>query len=120
MAGISGRHGARFHEWCAEDADIYVQPPARCPCPTGWILKLWKAPYGLHQSPVTLREEVNAWFRGNKHSAVDSAETIRIVRDMDCMLMAFCIRLLTFHLFRSDSRNVLTSSQEARVCLSGK
>ena len=63
--------------------DIYIQPPLRYPCPIGWVLKLLKALYGLHHSPVKYKKEVLAWFKENKYSTstVNSAETIWILRD---------------------------------------
>ena len=33
-----------------DDVDIYINPPARYPCPVGWVLKLLRAIYGLHQA----------------------------------------------------------------------
>jgi len=47
------------------DVDIYVQPPARYPCPPGHVLKLLKAVYGLHQAPPKFKKEVTDWMRTN-------------------------------------------------------
>ena len=44
---------------------IYIQPPARFACPTGCVLKLCKAVYGLHHAPVKFKQEVTAWFQDN-------------------------------------------------------
>jgi hypothetical protein len=49
-----------------DDADIYIQPPAQFPStPFGYVLKLLKAIYGLHQAPVKFKQEVVAWFKAN-------------------------------------------------------
>ena len=63
-----------------DDAEIYIKPPARYPCPVGWMLLLLKAIYGLHQTPVKFKQEVVAWFKEHMYQAVNDAETIWILR----------------------------------------
>ena len=64
-----------------DDADLYVQPPARFPCPLGFVCKLLRAIYGLHQAPVKFKQEVVAWFKENNYTAANSSETIWIRRE---------------------------------------
>ena len=52
-----------------DDADLYVQPPVRFPCPPGFVCKLLRAIYGLHQAPVKFKHEVVAWFKQNNYTA---------------------------------------------------
>ncbi len=70
-----------------DDADIYTQSPARFPStPFGYVLKLLKAIYGLHQDPVKFKQEVVAWFKANNYTAANSAETIWIQHEETSML----------------------------------
>jgi hypothetical protein len=64
-----------------DDADLYVQPPAHFPCPIGFVCKLLRAIYGLHQAPVKFKHEVVAWFKENNYTAANSSETIWIRRE---------------------------------------
>ena len=64
-----------------DDVDIYIQPPARFPCPIGFVLKLLKAIYGLHQAPVKFKQEVINWFKEHGYLPANDAETIWILRD---------------------------------------
>jgi hypothetical protein len=65
-----------------DDADIYIQAPARYPLTLcGYVLKLLRAIYGLHQAPVKFKQEVVAWFKANKYTAANSSETIWIKRE---------------------------------------
>ncbi len=64
-----------------DDVDIYINPPARYPCPFGMVLKLLKAIYGLIQAPVKFKQEVIDWFKGNGYLAANDAQTIWIKRD---------------------------------------
>jgi hypothetical protein len=50
------------------DADQYMQPPACFPCPLGFVCKLLRAIYGLHQAPV------------KNYTPANSSETIWICR----------------------------------------
>jgi hypothetical protein len=43
-----------------DNVDIYIQPPARFARPVGYVLKLRKTVYGLHQAPVKFKQEVTA------------------------------------------------------------
>ena len=61
-----------------DDVDIYIQLPAQFTCPTGCVLKLCKAVYGLHQAPVKLKQEVTAWFRDNGYWPANDSETVWI------------------------------------------
>ena len=61
-----------------DDVDIYIPPPARFACPTGYVLKLRKAVYGLHQAPVKLKQEVTAWFQDNGYRPANDSETVWI------------------------------------------
>ena len=58
--------------------DIYIQPQARLACPTGDVLKLCKAVYGLHQAPVKFKQEVTAWFQDNGYRPANDSETVWI------------------------------------------
>ena len=64
-----------------DDVDIFIKPPARFPCPDGFVLRLLKAIYGLHQAPVKFKQEVVVWFKENKCVPVNDAETIWMCRD---------------------------------------
>jgi hypothetical protein len=64
-----------------DDVDIYINPPARYPCPEGMVLKLLKAIYGLIQAPVKFKQEVIDWIKGNGYLAANDAQTIWIKRD---------------------------------------
>ena len=64
-----------------DDVDIYINPPARYPCPVGRVLKLQKAIYGLIQAPVKFKQEVIDWFKGNGYLAANDAQTIWIKRN---------------------------------------
>ena len=46
-----------------EDANVYIKPPARYPCPEGNVLKLQRAVYGLHQAPIKFKQELIEWFK---------------------------------------------------------
>jgi hypothetical protein len=63
-----------------DDVDIYIQPPARFACPAGYVLKLRKAVYGLHQAPVKFKQEVTAWLRENEYRPANDSETVWIKR----------------------------------------
>jgi hypothetical protein len=63
-----------------DDAEIYIKPPARYPCPDGWMLLLLKAIYGLHQAPVKFNKEVVAWFKGHTYLPANDAQTVWILR----------------------------------------
>jgi hypothetical protein len=63
-----------------KDVDIYIEPPARYPCPEGQVLKLNRAIYGLHQAPVRFKQELNEWFIKQKYTAANDAQTIWIKR----------------------------------------
>jgi hypothetical protein len=64
-----------------DDVDIYINPPARYPCPSGCVLKLLRAIYGLHQAPVKFKQEVIVWFKDNGHSPANDAQTIWVKRE---------------------------------------
>ena len=64
-----------------DDVDIYINPPARYPFPIGWVLKLLRAIYGLHQAPIKFKQEVIAWFKANGYTPANEAQTIWIKRD---------------------------------------
>ena len=64
-----------------DDVDIYIKPPERYQCPVGWVLKLLKAIYGLHQAPVKFKQEVITWFKAHGYVAANDAETIWLLRD---------------------------------------
>ena len=64
-----------------DDVDIYINPPARYPCPVGFVLKLLRAIYGLHQAPVKFKQEVIDWFKTNGYVPANDAQTIWIKRD---------------------------------------
>jgi hypothetical protein len=70
-----------------DDVDIYINPPARYPCPVGWVLKLLRAIYGLHQTPVKFKQEVIAWFKANAYTSANEAQTIWIKRDKGQVLI---------------------------------
>ncbi len=63
--------------------DIYFQPPARYACPDGYVLKLSKAVYSLHQAPVKFKQEVTAWFRDNGYLPANDSETVWIKRVLE-------------------------------------
>jgi hypothetical protein len=63
-----------------DDADIYIRPPYKYPCPPGHVLRLKKAIYGLHQAPVKFKKEVTEWFRANGYKAANVGQTIWIKR----------------------------------------
>ncbi len=78
-------------DWCCssvlpvhgklDDVDIYINPPARYPCPAGMVLKLLKTIYGLTHAPVKFNQKVIDWFKGNGYLAANDAQTIWIKRD---------------------------------------
>ena len=70
-----------------DDADLYLQPPVRFPCPPGFVCKLLRAIYGLHQAPVKFKHEVVAWFKQNNYTAANSSETIWIRREGTSVLI---------------------------------
>ncbi len=70
-----------------DDADLYVQPPVRFPCPPGFVCKLRRAIYGLHQAPVKFKYEVVAWFKQNNYTSANSSETIWIRREGTSVLI---------------------------------
>jgi hypothetical protein len=70
-----------------DDVDIYINPPARYPCPVGWVLKLLRAIYGLHQAPVKFKQEVIVWFKANAYTPANEAQTIWIKRDKNRVLI---------------------------------
>ena len=59
-----------------DDADIYIKPPYGYPCPSGHVLKLKKAIYGLHQAPVKFKKEVTEWFKEQGYTPVNAGQTI--------------------------------------------
>ncbi len=61
--------------------DIYINPPARFPCPTGYVLKLLRAIYGLHQAPLKFKQEVIECFKAHQYTPANDAQTIWIKRD---------------------------------------
>jgi hypothetical protein len=62
------------------DVDLYINPPARYPCPPGHVLKLLKAVYGLHQAPPKFKKEVTDWMRTNGYTPANDSETIWVLR----------------------------------------
>jgi hypothetical protein len=69
------------------DVDIYIQAPARYPCPPGHVLKLLKAVCGLHQAPPKFKKEVTDWMRTNGYTPANDSETIWIMRkDRDILV----------------------------------
>ena len=70
-----------------DDVDIYINPPARYPCPVGWVLKLLRAIYGLHQAPIKFKQEVIVWFKANGYTPANEAQTIWIKRDKNGLLI---------------------------------
>ncbi len=62
------------------DVDLYINPPARYPCPPDHVLKLLKAVYGLHQAPPKFKKEVTDWMRSNGYTPANDSETIWILR----------------------------------------
>ena len=63
-----------------DDVELYINPPARYPCPIGYLLKLLRAIYGLHQGPVKFKQEVIDWLKANGYIAANDAQTIWIKR----------------------------------------
>ena len=63
-----------------DDATLFIQPPARYPCPPNRVLRLRKAVYGIHQAPLKFKREVVTWFRDNHYVPANAAETIWILR----------------------------------------
>ncbi len=61
-----------------DDIDIYTMPPDRCPCPAGYVLKLRRAIYGLHQAPPKFKKEVTLRAHGCKPA--NDSETVWIQR----------------------------------------
>jgi hypothetical protein len=49
--------------------------PEKYHCPSGWVLKLLKAIYGLHQVPVKFKQEVIMWLKAHRCIAANDAET---------------------------------------------
>lgn len=70
-----------------DDVDLYIDPPARYPCPPGSVLKLKKAIYGLHQAPVKFKKEVTDWFLSNGYSPANPAKTIWIKRTKEGLII---------------------------------
>ena len=63
-----------------DDVDIYTMPPDRYPCPAGYVLKLRKAIYGLHQAPPKFKKEVTEWLRAQGCKPANDSETVWIQR----------------------------------------
>ena len=55
------------------------------------MLKLLRATYGLHQAPVTLKQEVIDWLKASEYIAANEAQTIWIKRTKHCLVIhAIC------------------------------
>ena len=77
-----------------ENVDIYIEPPARYPCPEGQVLKLNRAIYGLHQAPVRFKKELNEWFMSQKYTTANDAQTVWFKRGIG--------NLIIIHLLYTD------------------
>ncbi len=101
-----------------DDVDIYINPPARYPCPGGMLSKLLKAIYGLIQAPVKFKQEVIDWFKGNGHLAANDAQTIWIKRDKVAVIIHLYMLMIFFisqiiRCYIKTSRNGCETAQEA-------
>ena len=85
-----------------DDVDIYIKPPERYPCPFGFILKLLKAIYGLHQGPVKFKQEVITWFKAHGYVSANDAETIWLIRDQKGSVLIHALYADDFLHFTND------------------
>ncbi len=74
-----------------DGVDIYINPPARYPCPSNHVSnhvsKRRKAIYGLHQAPVKFKQEVIDWFNSQAYTSANDADTIWIKRVQSRLLI---------------------------------
>jgi hypothetical protein len=60
------------------DNGIYINPPARYPCPGGNLLKLTNPFMVFCQAQVKSKQEVINWLKGSKNVAANDTKTIWI------------------------------------------